>query len=149
MKELFFSFLLGLGFTIVACTFNTFSSIFVSALGGLPLAAVAYWRLSYVGKAELGVGKHAAVYMLGWFSIFLAVILPLLNSTMGAVMIYASWGLAAALACLCYKYRSRLAVVVVASLVVWWFFVTAVLPLWSRYLLSVPDEVRDRLIFFG
>lgn len=117
-------------------------------MGGLPFAAVAYWRLSYVGKAGLGVRKHAAAYMLGWFSIFLAVILPFLNSTMGSVMIYASWGLAAALACLCYKYRSRLAVVVVASLVVWWFFVTAVLPLWSRYLLSVPDEVRDRLIFF-
>ena len=54
----------------------------------------------------------------------------------------------ALLACLCYKYKGRLSVAVVASLVVWWIFVTMMLPLWSRYLLSVPDEVRDGLIFF-
>lgn len=150
MKRLFITFLLGFIFTIVGCTFNSFqSTTFVSALGGLPLAAVAYWRLSAMNKAGQSLRKHAAAYMLGWFMIFLMVILPLLNSTMGGIMVYASWGLAASLACLCYKYRSKFAVAVVASLVVWWFFVTMIIPLWSRYLLSVPDEVRSRMIFFG
>ncbi len=148
MKRLFITFLLGFIFTIVGCTFNTFTSNFVSALGGLPLAAVAYWRLSVMDKAGQSLRKHTAAYLLGWFMIFLMVILPFLNSTMGSIMIYTSWGLAAGLACLCYKYRSKFAVAVVASLVVWWFFVTMIIPLWARHMEYVPDEVRNRLIFF-
>lgn len=148
MKRLFITFLLGFIFTIVGCTFNSFTINFVSALGGLPLAAVAYWRLSVMDKAGQSLRKHAAAYMFGWFMIFLMVILPLLNGTMGSIMIYTSWGLAAGLACLCYKYRSKFAVAVVASLVVWWFFVTMIIPLWARHMEYVPDEVRNRLIFF-
>lgn len=149
MRRLLITFILGFAFTIVACTFNSFQSTsFVSALGGLPLAAVAYWRLSVMDKTGQSLRKHVAAYMLGWFMIFLMVILPLMNSTMGSVMIYFSWGLAAGLACLCYRYRIKFTVAVVSSLVVWWLFVTMVLPLWSRYLLSVPDDVMAKMIFF-
>lgn len=100
-------------------------------------------------KAGQSLRKHAVAYMLGWFMIFLLVILPLLNSTMGSIMVYTGWGLAAGLACLCYKYRSRFAVAVVASLAVWWCFVTMIIPLWERFMQSVPHEVRERMIFLG
>lgn len=141
MKEYFITFCIAFFMTVFACFFNSFQLLFVAALGGLPLAAVAYWRLTVVNRKELSLAGHTVAYMLGWFLIFAVAILPMLNHTLGSLMIYCSWGLAAVLACLIYMFRRRLWVVASVSFAVWLLFVVSVLPAWSDYLSTLP---RDR-----
>ena len=108
IKEYFVTFCIAFFMTVFACFFNYFQSLAVSALGGLPLAAVAYWRMAVVGKAGLSITGHTVAFMLGWLLIFAAIIFPMLKSTLGSLMIYCSWGLAALLACIVYRFRRRI-----------------------------------------
>lgn len=107
MKEYFVTFCIAFFMTVFACFFNYFQSLAVSALGGLPLAAVAYWRMAVVGKAGLSITGHTVAFMLGWFLIFAAIIFPMLKSTLGSLMIYCSWGLAALLACIVLRVQAQ------------------------------------------
>lgn len=140
MKEYFVTFCIAFFMTVFACFFNYFQSLAVSALGGLPLAAVAYWRMAVVGKAGLSITGHTVAFILGWFLIFAAIIFPMLKSTLGSLMIYCSWGLAALLACIVYGFRRRIVAPAVVSAVVWLLFVALVLPAWEDCLKTWPRD---------
>lgn len=140
MKEYFVSFCIAFFMTVFACFFNVFQSLAVAALGGLPLAAVAYWRMAVAGRTGLSVPGHTVAYMLGWFLVFVTVILPMLNHTLGSLMVYCSWGLAAVLACLLYMLRRRLVTVAAVSLVVWCSFVAFAIPAWEDCVSAWPKN---------
>lgn len=140
MKEYFVTFCIAFFMTIFACFFNAFQSLPIVVLGGLPLAVVAYWRMVVVGKAGLSLTGHTVAFMLGWFLLFVAVIFPMLKNTLGSVMIYSSWGLAAFLACILYRCRRRIVVPAVAFVAVWLLFVTLALPAWSDCLKTWPKN---------
>ena len=140
MKEYFVTFCIAFFMTVFAWFFNYFQSLPIAALGGLPLAAVAYWRMAVVNKAGLSLTSHTVAFMLGWFLIFAAVIFPMLKSTLGSVMIYCSWGLAALLACIVYRFRRKIVASAVVSAAVWLLFVTFALPAWEDYLKTWPKN---------
>lgn len=140
MKEYFVTFCIAFFMTVFACIFNVFQSLGISAIGGLPLAAAAYWRMVVVGRTGLSLPGHTVAFMLGWFLIFAAVMFPMLNQTLGSLMVYCSWGIAAILACLIYMFRHRIISVAIVSFVVWLSFIVFVLPAWEDRMSTWPKD---------
>ncbi len=138
MKEYFITFCIAFFMTVFASSFNVFRSLPVAALGGIPLAAVAYWRMVFVDKTGLSLTRHTVAFMLGWFLIFAGVIFPFLESALGGLIVYCSWGIAALSACLVYMLKGRRIVVAVISLAVWISFVLFVIPAWEECLSAWP-----------
>ncbi|GEM_PF-3100491 len=134
MKEYFVTFCISFFMTIIACFFNYFQSTFIGALGGLPLAAVAYLRISAVNKASQNVYRHAAVFYLGTLVLYLPILATMFSDTVGSLMTVVSWLLAVTFSFLCYKMRKKLLAYVSAFIIVWLAFVILVLPAWDRYI---------------
>lgn len=138
MKEYFVTFCIAFFMSVAVCFFHTFHSVYITALGGIPLAAVAWWRLVVVAKQGLSPAKHTAAFMLGWFFLFMAVLFPMLTSTLGSVMTYSSFGLATLLACITFIFRRKRIMVAAISLIIWLTFVLTVLPAWKECVSKWP-----------
>lgn len=138
MKKYLTTFCIAFLMTLFACFFNYFQILYVAVLGGVPLAVVAYWRMFVADKAGQSLVGHIVAYMLGWFLVFVCVMLPLLSSTFGSLMIYLSWGMAALLGCIVYRLRRSLMTSVAVSLVVWIAFVLTIVPAWANYIDTLP-----------
>ena len=137
MKEYFVTFCIAFFVTIPACFFNYFQSLPISVLGGLLLAAVAYWRMAVVDRAGLSLSGHTVAYLLGLFMLPAPLYVLDFSNTVGSLMIILSYGLASLLACLLYRFRRRFAVSAVVAVAIWLLFVTTAVPAWSDYILSL------------
>lgn len=144
MKQNLLSFIIGLGTTAAVCCLNYFQSTFVSCLGGLLLAAVAYWRLSVVDKKNENVLGHAVALVLGWLVLVAPVYFSGFRAAMGSFFISMSFGLSVVLACLCYGFKKKAAFVVSAA--VWLAFVVFAVGGWDNYLNSLPRDNRGKII---
>lgn len=145
MKEYFVSFSMAFFSTLSCCLLLCLNQVMLlPSLGGVLLAAVAFWRMDAVCKAGGSKARNAFALFLGWAFFFFVLAGPmfLAQYPVPSAAIVAGWcvGLMAGAVCrICRRWA-----VAVACAAVWMAYVLFAIPAWLDYSKGVKAAQKNR-----